>query len=98
MGDEYGIKVAGRYSAMAVSPVATEFIRYWDSHIEYTTVHLHRDVELVLSERDDLEPEYEEVNMGRVKAIRRRSIARSTMLTTEELDANFQDELEALLC
>lgn len=96
-GEEYGIQVAGIHAACAVSNNAADFIRYWDSHREYTTENLLRDVRIVLSTRDDVPQDFEEVNMGRVKAVRRRSISRSTLLTTEELEDNFMDELEALL-
>lgn len=96
-GEEYGIQVVGINAACAVSSNAADFIRYWDSHSDYTTDDLLRDVRIVLSTRNDVAPDFEEVNMGRVKAVRRRSISRSTMLTTEELEANFQDELETML-
>lgn len=97
MGDEYGIKVSGMVSATAISALASDFIRHWDSDRDYTTTNLLSDVNSILETRTDVPQEFEEVNMGRVKAVRRRSISRSTMLTTEELDANFMDELESLL-
>lgn len=98
VGDEYGIQCKNFSSAGAIDPTAADFIRVWDTHREYTTELLLKDVEWVLSHRDDVQPEFETVNMGRVKKVRRRRIATAQhVLTLEELESNFLEELEALL-
>lgn len=93
VGDEYGINVNGFKVAKAVDPTARDFITYWDSHRDYTTENLLDDVTKVLDSRTDIPEDFNEVNMGRVSRIRRRTLFKSNLLTTEA----FEQELEALL-
>lgn len=93
-GDECGIQVNSMKSAKAVDRLAFTFIARWDSLRGYTTEQLLVDVRSVLATRTRKEPFYK-VDMGRVKGVRRRRIADSTMFTMEDFENSLKELVDA---
>lgn len=92
--DECGINANSFRSAASIDPLCRDFIMRWDSLRGYTTEHLLVDVRSILDVKGR-PTGFQEVDMGRVKGIRRKHVANSTLFTMEDFESSLRELIDA---